>query len=238
MQTARARHTDGFVNAENFVVAHLGMKRSWWKTFDSLDTPDNVADVPQCAAFAMRDSATGPSPAPVAVHAVAHPKHKAKTKSKARTAASEAHKKASAEIAEDRKRAKNTLDCVLKWKCDQTFVSRVRQLVLASEPEVKEHGHYTSNVFSETQTETYFSELAAGSWMQPLRDTLETCYDAVRLRRAGFITDPSVAEGCTLQSDLVSLEDALSEQYLALVFGIVRHRASRCKWLDLACASL
>ena len=63
--------------------------------------------------------------------------------------------------------------------------------------------------------------------MEPLRQTLGTLCDVVALHRSGFVTDPGVAAACSLDSPLVLLEDAKAQQYMSLVFSIVRHRASR-----------
>ena len=215
------RHAkDGFVACENFVVSNLALRRKWIPDLSVLVAPDDDASVPAEVDAAGPEAEAAPAPK---AKAKAAPEPKATAKAKCKAAAAKERSK----IAADRSRAVNTLHCVLKWKCDKNFIHKTRQLVLAEGAEYDEHNYYLTQVLTPSATREYWAELAAGRWMEPLRQTLGTLCDVVALHRSGFVTDPGVAAACSLDSPLVLLEDAKAQQYMSLVFSIVRHRASR-----------
>ena len=86
---------------------------------------------------------------------------------------------------------------------------------------------YWTTVLDVETTQEFFSNLASGSWMRPLRDMLELLQDTLVLRRCGFKLDADFAKQFSPTSPEVALEDAKTQRFLAYMLGILRHRVSR-----------
>ena len=215
---------DSYVGVDCFILTHLAKKKKWIQRIDDLLPPCSKCDelaTPGGAALAVPGGAGSSKDPPAAL-----PQGRAKAK-----AAGPSEKSAAtAEVKKARKACTNTLHFVLKTKYDLNFVHAARMICLATHAECAEDRHYRSHVKGAADTQRYWADLALGSWLNPLKEAVRTMRDPVALARCGFVTSPDSAAGLTEDSPKVYVQDALAQQYVSLVVGVVRQRAASNEW--------
>lgn len=149
-------------------------------------------------------------------------KAKPKAKPKARSTRSR--------IDQERRACKNTVHYVLRCKEDDHFVHAARQLVAATAAECAAEGAFIRDVKSPDEVTKFWAERAAGKWVKTLSRSLASLSDPVLLGRCGFLTSPADAEEVTLECPTVYMQDAMSQRFQALVYSVMRHRASSLEW--------
>ena len=208
---------DLFIGVDLVVGTHLALKRKWISTIDDLHPPSSSLDISQ--ACKLVPLAPG----------VAAPKAKGKAKAKAK-AKGNAINASIAEITSERKTTKNALHYTLKCKANPDTVNCIRRWCSATKAEGDEHSFYTSQVKTPPQVMQYFAEMAAGRWVQTLCIMLKGLEDNEQLKYCGYLVDLEVAENLALDAPIVQLQDAEAASHIALILGILRHRASSCLW--------
>ena len=213
---------------EAYVGAHILLRKHKIKSVADL-MPAGDADIE----IEMPEMLPVPESAPPAASASASaaasssdipaPKAKAKGKAKSKNMTPAAAKV----MVKHDKGTQSVMHYVTRLRVDPIFVSEMNIFAAATAAECKEHSRYLSEVMNADQTLQFWSNMALGAWHEPLRKTLQVLQDAEILDSCGFTCDPAFAATLTLQSPEVHVEDALAQRLMMLIFGILRHRASR-----------
>ena len=241
-QQGRAFH-DPYVASLCMVLCHLGLRKGWFTSVDSLLLKDG--GVASCGAKDM--AALGYTPPPAAgkckegvVVAEGAPggsgdamvplvAPKAKAKFCAKDAASNTGF-AKQLVNEERKRSRNTMHYVTKQLMDIEFVGMCRLIQHTTDPEVRRHCWYTSSVKSPWESQKFFAGQASGEHMKDLIKLIETSYDLPALARCGFQCEPEAATKLLSGSAEILVQDALAHVQLSLVLALLKHRGTSFSW--------
>lgn len=232
-----AQYLDPYVGVDRMIMSFVCMQKGLAENFEDLlpsaKLSKNMA-VEVAAIKAMPDAAVSDEPAPAAsasaaaVVAPAVPTAKPKAKSIAKAKA-----KAKAAVRQDLQAAKGTLLQVARYKMDDDFVYNVRRYCAVSQAEVDAHSDYLSNVHDAESTLQFFADQAAGKYGDTFAHMINNGFSLPLMSRCGFKCDPSFAEGLTLDSDAVLLEDAQGHSMLQFTMGILINRAASMAWHDM-----
>jgi hypothetical protein len=135
-------------------------------------------------------------------------------------------------VNEDRKKAHNSMHCVLQYKFDADFCDDTRVILMFTNPIAAEHGAVSKRMkLGYSETVQQFAEWAAWSWVKPLCEVVQASRGVVGLQRAGFLFDGiEVSKATSVDHPLVVDQDAKAHQPWLLMVNILKQRAPSMLW--------
>lgn len=215
---------DSMWHTQTLVIAYLAIRRGWVNHYSELLPSSRLMGNSSLArqstdpAVVAQPSASEPSPASSS-RGAADSVSQVTSKSGARQA-----------IVKDKQKAKNTLHCVLQYRCDPEFRHETRLVSLLTSPLAVEHNEAFDHMKTTEKAIQYFASMARFSWLKPLREVLQAGSCLSALSRCGFEVSPSVASGLQLDDPLVLDQNALATKAFGFMVNILKHRCSSMMW--------
>lgn len=240
-QEGRKFH-DKYLAAECMVLCHLGLRKGWFKTVASLDPSFSSLSAAGLSTMGgggasagagcggSRQANTTSTTAASSGDASAAPTPKAKTK--AASAPTNSTFKAKQKATEERRRCKKTMHYVTKLLADEEFAMATRMICHTTDPEIKKHSKYLSEVKAVASQVTYFSEMAAGGYINDMADIIGTSFDLQGLSRVGFVCGPVKARGISAGGPEMQIQDSLAHVQMSLVLSLLKHRGTSFAWFS------